>query len=215
MVVVRLYARTLLFGLRWIMGVHVELRGREHIPDGPLLVAGKRQSMLDVFIPFLMFDDPSIVMKQELLWYPGLGWYARRTGMIPIDRDGSTRTLKAMLQVAAKRVEDGRQVVIFPEGTRTKPGTDAEYHTAGPAALYRALNLPLLPVATNSGLCWKARGITRRPGKVVYEVLPALPADGNRKDIIVRMEAEIEAASSLLLDEGLAAQGRTRTDLIK
>ncbi|MEQ9314665.1 MAG: 1-acyl-sn-glycerol-3-phosphate acyltransferase, partial [Henriciella sp.] len=96
--IIRLYSQSVRFGLRFICGVKVELRGREHIPDGPVLVAGKHQAMLDVFIPFLMFDDPAIIMKRELLWYPALGWYALKTRMIPIDRAGNAKTLKAMLK---------------------------------------------------------------------------------------------------------------------
>lgn len=213
MAVIRFYSAFVRLGLRLICGVRLELRGREHIPPGAVLVAGKHQAMLDVFMPFLLFPDPSIVMKRELLWYPALGWYALRAKMIPIDRAGTSKTLKQMLRDAKARIADGRPVVIYPEGTRQKAGAPAEYKGAGVTALYNALDVQVLPIATNSGLCWKPRGITRRPGLVVYEVLPPLPAGMNRKEMLPRLEAELEAASALLLDEGLAAQGRTRADL--
>lgn len=211
---IRLYSQHVRFGLRLICGVKIELRGRENIPDGPVLIAGKHQAMLDVFIPFLMFDDPALVMKRELLWYPALGWYALKAKMIPIDRAGTAKTLKAMLKEAKARTEAGRQVVIYPEGTRLPAGAAPDYKAAGVTALYNALDVPVVPLATNSGLCWKPRGLTRRPGLVVYEALPAIPAGVNRKEMFAQLEAGLEAASERLLDEGLAAQGRTRSELV-
>ena len=210
---VAFFAEYVRLGLRLICGVRVELRGREHIPDGALLIAGKHQAMLDVFIPFILFSDAAVIMKRELLWYPALGWYALKTRMIPIDRAGTTKTLKAMLKEASVRAKNGRQILIYPEGTRAAPGAPPEYKAAGVTALYNALNIPVVPLATNSGLCWPARGLTRKPGHVVYEVLPPIPADLNRKEMFARMSADLEAASERLLDEGLAAQGRTRDDL--
>ena len=207
------YAQYLRVGLRLICGVRVELRGREHIPGGPLLVAGKHQSMLDVFIPFILFRDPAVIMKRELLWYPMLGWYAMKTKMIAIDRAGTTKTLKDMLRKAKVCAADGRQLLIYPEGTRTAPGASPDYKAAGLTALYDAMGVPVLPLATNSGLCWKARGLTRRPGLVVYEALPPLDAGQNRKVLFRELQATLETASERLLDEGLAAQGRTRADL--
>lgn len=210
---IRIYAQAVRFGLRLFCGVRVELRGQENIPDGPFLVAGKHQAMLDVFIPFLMVRDPAIIMKRELLWYPALGWYALKARMIPIDRAGTARTLKKMLGDAKDRVARGRQVVIYPEGTRQPAGAPPDYKPAGLTALYNALDVPVLPLATKSGLCWKPRGITRRPGLVVYEALPPLPAGLHRKEMMPRLQSELETASDRLLEEGLAAQHRTRDDL--
>ena len=208
-----LYAQYIRAGLWLICGVRVELRGREHIPDGPLLIAGKHQAMLDVFIPFILFRDPAVIMKRELLWYPALGWYALKTKMIAIDRAGTSKTLKMMIRQGKACVADGRQILIYPEGTRTRPGASPDYKAAGLTALYNALDVPVLPLATNSGLCWKARGLTRRPGLVVYEAQPVIPAGLNRKDMYARLQEELETASARLLEEGLAVQGRTRAEL--
>lgn len=210
----RTYARLVVLGLRLICGIHVEFRGREHVPGGPALIAGKHQAMLDVFLPFLVFKDPVLVMKRELLWYPGLGWYALKTRMLAIDRDGGAKTMKAMLTAAKARVnQESRQMLIYPEGTRVLPGAAPEYKPAGIRAFYKTLGVPLVPFATNSGLCWPAHGMMRRPGRVVYEVLPPMPEDMNPKAMLVELENQLEAASARLLDEGLAAQGRTRSDL--
>lgn len=211
---IQTYARVIMLGLRWICCVNVEFRGLEHVPGGPLLVAGKHQAMLDVFVPFLIFDDPVVVMKRELLWYPALGWYALKTRMMPIDRDGGAQTMKKMLTAARRRVTDeGRQMLIYPEGTRVEPGAAPDYKPAGLRAFYKSLNVPLVPLATNAGLCWPAHGLTRRSGLIVYEVLPAIPARENAKLVVSRLENELEAACERLLDEGLAVQGRSRADL--
>ena len=211
---IRFYARLVVIGLRWICGIKVEFRGLENIPSGPVLIAGKHQAMLDVFVPFLVFDDPVLVMKRELLLYPGLGWYALKTRMLAIDRDGGAKTMKKMLAAAQDRVRgEQRQMLIYPEGTRLPPGAKPRYKPAGIRAFYKSLEVPLVPFATNSGLCWQARGIIRRPGTVVYEVLPPLPSDMNPRAMVTELQTRLEGASDRLLDEGLTVQGRSREDL--
>ncbi|MCR9195449.1 MAG: 1-acyl-sn-glycerol-3-phosphate acyltransferase [Hyphomonas sp.] len=211
---VRSFARLMIFGLRWFCGVRVEIRGTEHVPGGPVLIAGKHQAMLDVFIPFLIFRDPVLVMKRELLWYPVIGWYSLKLRLLAIDRDGGAKTMRKMLQAADARViGESRPMLIYPEGTRSLPGAKPEYKPAGLRAFYKGLKLPLLPLATNAGLCWPAKGLTRRPGLVVYEVLPPLPHDLNPKTMLVELENVLEAACDRLIDEGLVVQDRTRADL--
>ena len=199
---VRFYIRIMLFGLRWICGVKVEFRGLEHLPEGPVLIAGKHQAMLDVFVPFLVFEQPVVVMKRELLWYPFLGWYALKTKMLPIDRSGGARTMKQMLAVARQRISiEGRQMLIYPEGTRQAPGAPPVYKPAGVRAFYKALNIPMVPFATNSGTCWPARGVTRTPGTVIYEVLPALAPGLPSKEMLSQLEQVLESASNKLLED--------------
>lgn len=206
------YARLLVWGLEAICGIRTEIRGRANVPAGPFLYAGKHHCMLDVFIPFIVAPAPAIIMKRELLWYPFLGWYALRTAMIPIDRAGTTRTLKKMVAEAVKRAEDGRQVVIFPEGTRRAPGAEPAYQGAGISALARAIEAPIVPVATNAGLCWPGRGLKRSRGTIVYEILPPIPAGLPRRQLMARLESELEAATDALVAEGRAVQGRLSAD---
>lgn len=202
----RLYTRVMRFGLRWIAGVRIDIRGREHLPEGPLIIAGTHQAMLDVFIPFFIFDDPMIVMKRELLWYPGIGWFAMRTGMLAIDRGGTSRTMKQMLAKArtGMATKHGRQIVIFPEGTRAAPGAVPDFKSAGVRAFYKALDVPILPVVTNSGLCWPARGILRNPGTVVYEILPPIEMGLPHKQMLPRLFSELEVGAQRLYEEGVA-----------
>lgn len=210
---VRFYAGTVRWGLQAICGIRTEFRGLEHLPPGPIIYAAKHQCMWDVFVPFLILADPVITMKRELLWYPFLGWYAMKLRMIAIDRGGAAKTVKKMLNAAAQRASVGRQFVIFPEGTRHPPGVTAGYFAAGTSAFYKKLGVPCVPVATNSGLCWPARGIVRRPGTVVFELLEPIEPGLDRRALMSRLEAAIEPASEKLLEEGLEVQGRTRAEL--
>lgn len=197
-----LYTKIIRLGLRMICGIRTELRGRENIPSGPILIASKHQCMWDVFIPFLLVDDPAIIMKRELAWYPFLGWFALAMRMIPIDRGGTIKTLKKMVAIARIRSSQGRQVLIFPEGTRKSPGDKPAYFAAGVFLLYRELGVPCLPIATNSGLCWPAHGYRRNAGVAVYEALSVIPAGLAKKEFMEELESRIENSSNLLLDEG-------------
>jgi 1-acyl-sn-glycerol-3-phosphate acyltransferase len=205
---ISLYARGLIWGLKVFCGISVEIRGRQNMPRGTVLYAGKHNCMLDVFIPFLVMPAPAIILKQELLWYPFLGWYALKAAMIPIDRAGNTRTLKKMVAAARERADDGRQIVIFPEGTRTVPGAEPAYHAAGISALAKGIEAPILPVATNAGLCWPGRGVKRSKGTIIYEILPPIPAGLPRKELMRRLQSELETASDALVAEGRTVQGR-------
>ena len=117
-----------------------------------------------------------------------------------------------MYAAARKRTDAGRQVLIFPEGTRTKPGAPPAYKS-GVFALYDGLEVPCLPIAHNAGLCWPAHGLRRYKGTITFECLPILPAGLAKKDFMEKLQAEIEPACERLLDEGLTTQGKTRADL--
>lgn len=196
----RLWCRWVLGGLRVICGVRVEVKGLEHLPSGPCLIAAKHEAMLDTIAPFVWLEDPAFVLKRELMRLPVYGWYTRKAEHIPIDREGSSKTLRALMHAARDRLDDGRPVVIFPEGTRQRPGAAPDYKP-GVAALYRELNAPCAPMATNSGLCWPAHGIFRRPGVVTYVFLPAIPPGLKRASFMATLEERIEGESERLLQQ--------------
>ncbi|EKY26022.1 Acyltransferase [Brevundimonas diminuta 470-4] len=196
--VIKLLARFVLFGLRWITGVKVEVRGLEHRPTGPALIAAKHQGMLDVIAPFTFLDDACFVMKKELMPLPFFGWFAWKTKMIAVDRAAHAKALKDMVRQTRARLAEGRQILIFPEGTRTAPGEPADYKP-GVAAIYRDVDAPCWPVATNSGVHWPAHGFKRYPGTVVFEFLPPIPAGLKRAEFMKQLESRIEGASTALL----------------
>ncbi|PZT98604.1 MAG: 1-acyl-sn-glycerol-3-phosphate acyltransferase [Brevundimonas sp.] len=197
--VVKLWARTVLFGLRWIAGVKVDFRGLENRPSGAALVASKHQGMLDIVALLAVLPDACFVMKKELMPLPFFGWFAWKTGMIAVDRAGHARALKDMTRQARARLSQGRQIVIFPEGTRNDPGVPGDYKP-GVAAIYRDLEGPCWPVATNSGLHWPAHGFRRRPGVAVFEFLEPIPAGMKRGAMMALLESRIETASLALLE---------------
>ena len=196
--VIKLWARFVLFGLRWIAGVRVEFRGLEHRPTGAALIAAKHQGMLDVVAPFAILDDPCFVLKKELMPLPFFGWFAWKTKMIAVDRSAHSKALKDMVRQTRARLADDRQILIFPEGTRTTPGEPADYKP-GVAAIYRDVNAPCWPIATNSGVHWPAHGFKRYPGVVVFEFLPPIPAGLKRAEFMAELESRIETASTVLL----------------
>lgn len=197
--VIRLWARMVLFGLRWIAGIKVEVRGLEYRPMGGTLVAAKHQSMLDVVVPFVLMDDPCFVLKKELMSLPFFGWFARKAKMIPVDREAHAKALKDMVGHTRARLADNRQIIIFPEGTRTHPGVAGTYKP-GVAAIYRDVDSACHLMATNSGQHWPAKGMLGfRPGTVVFEFLPPVEAGLKRGEMMKLMQDRIETASIALL----------------
>ncbi len=187
------------WGFERLIGVTVEIKGREHIPDHPVLVASKHQAMWDTITVFRLFGTPAVILKQELMWVPIYGWYAARLGMISIDRGAHASALRKMVAQARARLDEGRSVVIFPEGSRAPVGGQLDYKP-GVAALYRQLDVPCLPVALNSGRCWPRKGYGFKPGTITLEVLEPIPPGLNRKDFMATLEERIETASRRLAD---------------
>ncbi|MBI1188920.1 MAG: 1-acyl-sn-glycerol-3-phosphate acyltransferase [Alphaproteobacteria bacterium] len=197
MAAMRAWSRLAQAGLP-IVGIRIKIEGLENIPDGPTLVAMKHQSMFDVTIPPLTLRDPCIVYKNELSSTPFMGFYLKHARMIPVARETQATALKRMLRAARTEADEGREIFIFPEGTRVRPGAPPQYKP-GVAALYRELNRACVPIATNSGLCWPAKGVLRRPGVITVQILPPIAPGLPRADFMRELEGRIETASNALL----------------
>ena len=200
MAALKVHAKTELWLLKHIVGLDFEVRGLDKLPEPPFLVASKHQSAWETFALIPLFRDPALLMKRELFWIPLHGWFSHKFEMIPVDRDAGPSALRRMLQAARKRIKDGREIIIFPEGTRRPPGADPAYKT-GIVLLYNALTVPCVPVALNSGLFWPRRQWTRKPGTVVVEILDPIPPGLPRPEFLSRLENAIETASDGLLAE--------------
>jgi 1-acyl-sn-glycerol-3-phosphate acyltransferase len=183
-----------------IAGIRVELRGLQKIPPGALLVAAKHQSVWETFTLLTLFDDPAYIFKRELMWIPVFGWYAWKSAMIPIDRGARAGVLAQMIARTRAELARGRQIIIFPEGTRTAPGAPPAYKQ-GIVQLYAASGVPCLPVALNSGLYWPRRKFLRHPGTIVLEVLDPIPPGLPPVEFAARLEREIETATAKLMEE--------------
>jgi 1-acyl-sn-glycerol-3-phosphate acyltransferase len=198
--VLRAYASSTLWLLRVVCGITVEWRGREKLPGGAYLVACKHQSSWETFALFMLLPDPTYVLKRELMWLPLFGWLATKARMIPVDRGSHAKALAGMATAAREEIERGRQIVIFPEGTRRPPGAKPRY-LPGVALLYAELGLPCVPVALNSGLFMPRRSLRRYPGTVLVEVLDPIPPGLDRREFFRRLQNVLEEATARLVAE--------------
>jgi len=191
-------------GLRVFLGVTIELRGQVELLRQPGLIASKHQSAWDTLYFYLVCPDPTYVMKKELMRIPIYGWLARKQKMIPVDRKGGGKALKRMIDAATRAIADGRQIVIFPQGTRVKPGAPtSDYpYQPGTAGLYAKLNVPCTLVALNSGQVWGRRSFIKHPGTIRVEVLGAIAPGMPRAAFMREIETRIEAGSAKLEAEG-------------
>jgi len=200
MAALALHARTELWLLKTIVGTKLEVRGREKLPNGACLVASKHQSAWETFALIPLFRDPAYLMKRELFYVPFHGWFSYKFKMIPVDRDKGPTALRRMLAQAKTRAAVGREIVIFPEGTRRAPGAPPDYKT-GVFLLYEALQIPCVPVALNSGLFWPRRSFKRYPGTIVVEFLDPIPPGLPKREFLPRLQETIEIASNRLIAE--------------
>ena len=199
----RSWGRTNLVLLRVVCGIDVEWRGVEKIPHGALLVAAKHQSAWETFALLTLFGDPTFILKRELMWLPIFGWCLWRGEMVPIDRGGGKQALTKMAARARAALSEGRQIIIFPEGTRRPPGAEPAYKF-GIAHLYAEGAAPCLPIALNSGLFWPRRKFLRYPGTVIVEILEPIAPGLARDAFFERMQTAIETATARLVQEGTA-----------
>jgi 1-acyl-sn-glycerol-3-phosphate acyltransferase len=163
--------------------------------------------MWETFALMPYFDAPLFIYKRELAWIPFFGWYLMKSGMIGVDRGGGMRSLMDMARRAPKEIRSGRQLIIFPEGTRTPVGAPPDYMT-GVGQIYASSGVPCQPVALNSGLFWPRRTFMRYPGTLVVEFLDPLPAGLSRKEFIVRIATVIEAATNRLVEAAREEQAQ-------
>ena len=191
------WARGVGWLLERVVGITTEVRGAEHIPRGPAIVASKHQSAWDTIMFHEILPEPAYILKEELRRIPLYGWLTQVTGSITVDRAGGGRALKKMVSDSRAALERGRQLVIFPEGTRGVPGVRLPYQP-GVAALYAHLEAVVVPVALNSGLFWGRRSFVKRPGRVVVEFLPPIPPGLDRREMLAELERRIETASAAL-----------------
>jgi len=201
--IAKTWGRCNLVLLRVVAGIDCEIRGREKIPAGALIVAPKHQSAWETFALLPLFDNPLFIVKRELEWIPIFGWLMIKGRMVPVNRGAGSHALAAMTERARLELSDGRQLIIFPEGTRRPAGAEPRYKY-GVAHLYAAEGVPCLPVALNSGLFWPRRSILRIPGTVLVEVLDPIAPGLDKDAFFKRLQDELEAATTRLIAESKA-----------
>lgn len=190
----RLWSRITFWGLKVLVGIHWEIRGTP--PKSPVLVASKHMSMWDTMALYLALDQPATVLKRELLYIPFYGWFLWKGTAIAIDRSAGASALRKMSHAAQSVLGEGRPILIFPEGTRKKPGAAPDYKP-GVAGLYAMLGVECVPVALNSGVYWT--GFLKRPGTIVLEFLEPIAPGMKRPAFMALLEERIETATNRLL----------------
>src|SRR3954453_18429608 len=201
------WARSSIWLMRVVCNTQVEYRGVEKIPEGPLIVASKHQSMWETFALLQFFPEPLFILKRELKWIPFFGWYLVKANMIGVVRGGSGKSLTSMTKRAGEEVRRGRQLIIFPEGTRTPVDAPPRYK-AGVAQVYVESRVRCLPVALNSGLFWPRRTFMRYPGTLVVEFLDPLPPGLSPHEFTAQVSGAIESATRRLVEAGREEQAK-------
>ena len=207
------WMRMTLWLFHTIIGVKYEVRGLENLPrSGGYIVASKHQSAWETMAVAFLVPYPTWILKRELMWVPIFGWHLKKAELIPIDRGQRSKVMRTMNAYAHKRIEQGRQVMIFPEGTRRPVGAPPEYKI-GVAHIYAELAVPCVPVAHNAGLCWPKKGFLKYPGKITIEILPPIAPGLDKKQFFTLLQTTIETASDRLIEEGRADQSRSTSQV--
>ena len=190
----RCWAMATLWGLRVFARIDWQVRGAA--PKGGVLVASKHMSMWDTLALYIVLDDPAIVLKRELLFIPFYGWYLWKATAIAIDRSAGAEAVRRMTKSAMAVLDEGRPILIFPEGTRKKPGAAPDYKP-GVAAIYGLLGAPCVPVALDSGRYWTS--FAKYPGTITLAFLEPIPPGLKRGPFMQTLEDRIESATNRLL----------------
>ncbi len=194
------WTKSVPFILKWVCGIRIEVKGLENLPkENGYIIASKHQSALEtlMFHPFV--PNVFFVLKRELLWLPIAGLYAWRTDCVGINRSGGAVTMRKMLNDVQKNLKKGLNLVIFPEGTRTKPGTKKPY-SPGVALLYEQCQVPVVPVAVNSGYFWPKNSVRKYPGTAVIEFLKPIPIGLHKRAFMNELYDRIEERQDLFED---------------
>ena len=204
MKLIRLWARGVVLLENVLLNLHYEVRGLEHMPKGqPCIIASKHQSTYETFKIHVLFDDAAVILKKELLSIPLWGQFLWKSGVIAIDRSTPEKAVVSMREGAIKVAKDQRSIVIYPQGTRVTPQTTPQQVTYKPGIyrVHEATGLPVIPLATNSGCFWPKGSLLKRPGTVIFEFLPALPNGLERKEMMARLQEQLEERSNALAAE--------------
>ncbi len=200
----RRVARIWMAGVAWaaktIVGMCYKIEGIDNLGTSPVLIASKHQSAWETLTFHRLVPSIAIVLKEELTRVPIIGWYLMIGGNLRLDRKGGAKSLRRLSEDARSALERGSSILIFPEGTRQDPNAPPDYKS-GVAALYKVLNVPVVPVALNSGVFWPKSGLTKRPGEITLRFLEPIPPGLARREFMSRLESQIETATANLVDQ--------------
>ena len=197
-----------------ICGMKIEVRGREHITKHGVLYSCKHQSAMETYFLTSYVKNGTFIFKKELSRIPFFGWAIHLYGSVPVDRSGGSAAMKKMLADTKALMEKDRSIIIFPEGTRTKPGSTV-FYKPGIAFLYQNIQTEVVPVALNTGMFWRKNSFLRHPGKVIIEFMPPLPHGMEKREFINTLQDTIEKKCAELNLETVNRYPETRIMLEK
>jgi len=198
--IIRRYTRRMVQAMRIFAGIRLEVRGKERLPQGAFIIAAKHQSWGDGFCVYSQFDDLAFVTGNHLERFPLLGTVLSKLGAIVVDNCGGVEARKALAESAAKANEEGRKILIYPEGNLAKPGERFRYRT-GVFHMYRDFGMPVVPQATNLGLFWPQEKYEKHLGTAIIEFLDPIPPGLDRAEFMARLEHAIETRTQELIAE--------------
>ena len=200
---IRIYCSSVFFILRYVAKLKVEIRGK--IPTESCLICSKHQSFLDVLMLASVLPDFRFIIKHQLTYLPVIGFYAKQTGCVAVNRAKKIGTVNKMLD--GLNQEEDRQTVVYPQGTRVLPYAQKPYKF-GAGLIYKNLGLKCYLVATNAGSFWARRSLYRYPGTAIIEFIDVLDPNLEVAQFMSQIENKIELASNKLMDEALESRGR-------
>lgn len=187
--------------LKLIVGLDYKIEGIENLKaalkEGPCIIACKHQSAWETIIFAILVEEFQIVLKRQLMYIPLFGMYLKKLNAIVVDRNAGSQAIKQLIHQSREAIKNNRSILIYPEGTRGKPGEPAVYQP-GIAALYRDLNVSVLPVALNSGVFWGRRSPIKKPGMITLRFLKPIPSGLSRAEFTSQLEESIETACKSL-----------------
>ena len=194
----KIWIKGLLILLKYICGLTHEIRGINKLSDEPLIIVSKHQSAFETFALYYYLKKSFFIHKKQLFYIPIFGQYLMKHNMVAIDRSGKASAMRKMISDVKKKLDSGSTIIIFPEGTRKKPGEKPDYKT-GFIGIYNTAKRKLQPVALNSGLFWKKGLKIIKKGHIVIEFLPQIETGLDKKEVLEKVEYSIESATNKLI----------------
>ena len=195
---VKLWIYGIFFLLKYLCKITYEIKGKENIPDYPLIIASKHQSAFETFALFYTIKNAVFIHKKQLFYIPVFGQYLKKLNMISIDRKGGVKTMRKMISNTKAKISSGSSIIIFPEGTRKRPGDNPDYKT-GFIGIYKETNTKILPVALNSGNFWPKHTFIKMKGHIIIQFLEVIPNNLNRSEVLSEIRNKIEIATNQII----------------
>ena len=184
--------------LRLICGITYKIIGKENIPRHAVIVASKHQSAFETLLLFKLIKNSVFIHKRELFYIPIFGQYLKKSNMIAINRTEGSKALRKMLNEAKQKISNDQSIIIFPEGTRKKPGELPDYKP-GIAGIYKETKAEILPVALNSGYCWPKHTFIKKSGKIIIKFLKLIPSQLEKSEFLKKIESVIEEETNKII----------------